>query len=43
MALKLGDRAPDFILPTVEGQAVSLSKMLRTGRSALVVFLRHLG
>lgn len=44
MTLKLGDTAPeDFILTTVEGQAVSLRDMLRTGRSALLVFLRHLG
>lgn len=43
LALKSGDTASDFILTTVEGQVVSLSRLLHTGRSVLLVFLRHLG
>ena len=41
--LKLGDRATDFTLQTVEGQAVSLRDVLHRGRKVLLVFLRHLG
>jgi peroxiredoxin len=43
LALQSDDTAPDFILTTVEGQIVSLSRVFRTGRSVLLVFLRHLG
>ncbi|MGB3903801.1 MAG: hypothetical protein WBB22_02675 [Anaerolineae bacterium] len=43
VALDPGDVAPDFALHTVEGQPISLSGTLRTGRSVLLVFLRHLG
>ena len=41
--MKSGDTAPDFILTTVKGQAISLRDTLRAGHSALLVFLRHLG
>jgi len=41
--LKLGDIAPDFTLPTADGQPVSLSETLRGGHNVLLVFLRHLG
>ncbi len=43
IVVKSGDTAPDFILTTVGGRAVSLRMTLRDGRSALLVFLRHLG
>lgn len=35
--------APDFVLQTVDGEAVSLTGMLREGGNVLLVFLRHLG
>jgi peroxiredoxin len=38
-----GDRAPDFVLPTPEGDLVSLRQVLSGGRGLLLVFLRHLG
>ncbi len=41
--LKLGDIAPDFTLPTADGQPISLSETLRDGHDVLLVFLRHLG
>ncbi len=41
--LKLGDIAPDFTLPTANGQVVSLNETLRDGHNVLLVFLRHLG
>lgn len=41
--LKLGDAAPDFTLPAVDGQAVSLSGTTSAGSRVLLVFLRHLG
>ncbi len=41
--LKLGDAAPDFTLPAVDGQPVSLSGITSAGNRALLVFLRHLG
>ncbi len=39
----VGHIAPDFALPTVDGQSVSLSDTLRAGHNVLLVFLRHLG
>ncbi len=36
-------RAPDFSLPDVNGENVSLSDLLRAGHRVLLVFLRHLG
>lgn len=41
--LKLGDAAPDFTLPAVDGQLVSLSGITSAGNRVLLVFLRHLG
>jgi peroxiredoxin len=41
--LEPGDIAPDFTLPSVEAQPVSLSGTLRRGRKVLLVFLRYLG
>jgi len=39
--LRIGDIAPDFTLPTVDGRPVSLRDYL--GQNVLLVFLRHLG
>ena len=41
--LKSGDIAPDFVLPTPDGQPVSLADTLQGERNAWLVFLRHLG
>ena len=41
--LKLGDDAPDFTLPAVDGQTLSLSGITGAGNRVLLVFLRHLG
>ena len=41
--LKKGDAAPDFTLPTVDSQPVSLTETLRGGHKVLLIFLRHLG
>jgi peroxiredoxin len=41
--LREGSLAPDFTLPTADGQLVSLGEALRSGRNVLLVFLRHLG
>ena len=38
-----GDVAPNFTLKTADGQTVSLSDFLNSGRHVLLVFLRHLG
>lgn len=43
VALDSGDAAPDFALHTVQGQPISLSDALRTGRNGLLVVLRHFG
>jgi peroxiredoxin len=40
---KEGDRAPDFTLPSSNGQPVSLSEVLTSGHNVLLIFLRHLG
>jgi peroxiredoxin len=42
MTLKLNSPAPNLTLQTVEGEQVTLSKVLKNG-NALLVFLRHLG
>ncbi len=39
--LKLGDAAPDFTLPAVDGHPVSLSGITSAGNRALLVFLRN--
>ena len=41
--LGVGDKASDFTLNTVEDVPISLSSTFQTGRSTLLVFLRHLG
>ncbi len=38
-----GRRAPDFSLPDVNGEDVSLGNLLQAGQRILLVFLRHLG
>ena len=38
-ALKAGDKAPDFTLPNVRGEAVTLSKLLAKG-PAVIAFYR---
>lgn len=38
-ALKVGDKAPDFTLPNVCGEAVTLSKLLAKG-PAVIAFYR---
>ena len=40
-SLKIGERAPDFRLPSLDGGTVALSDL--RGQTALLVFLRHLG
>lgn len=42
MTLKLNTPAPNFTLPTVGGEQITLSEVLKSG-NALLVFLRHLG
>ena len=37
--LKVGDKAPDFTLPNVRGEAVTLSKLLAKG-PAVIAFYR---
>ena len=39
--LRVGDRAPDSTLQTLDGEPVALGDL--RGRLALLVFLRHLG
>ncbi len=43
MKLKANTSAPDFTLPTIEGNLVQLSDILNSGQHVLLVFLRHLG
>ena len=38
-ALKVGDKAPDFTLPNVRGEAVTLSRLLTKG-PAVIAFYR---
>lgn len=40
--LKLGNPAPDLMLTTLDGRSVALSDHWGNGRSALLIFLRHL-
>lgn len=42
MKLKPLSPAPNFTLPTVDGEQIALSEVLKSG-NALLVFLRHLG
>jgi peroxiredoxin len=41
--LGVGDNASDFTLNTMDDVPISLSGVYQTGRSTLLVFLRHLG
>ena len=41
--LQVGDTAPSFSLPTVDGHVISLEDALQNGHSAVLVFLRHPG
>ena len=40
--LRPGQPAPDVILKTLDGTAVPLSSLWGNGRTALLIFLRHL-
>ena len=37
-ALKVGDKAPDFTLPNVRGEAVTLSKLLSKGPAVIAYY-----
>ena len=41
--IKQNDIAPDFSLPDMEGNILSLQENLNDGKNVLLVFLRHLG
>ena len=41
--LGVGNQASDFTLNTVDDGPISLSDTFQTGRTTLLVFLRHLG
>lgn len=41
--LRIGDKAPDLRLTTLDEQPISLAETWRGGHTALLVFLRHLG
>ncbi len=41
--VSVGDKAPDVMLATLEGQPLALADMWRGGRNVVLVFLRHLG
>jgi len=40
--LRTGQRAPDVTLNTLAGTAVPLASLWGNGRTALLIFLRHL-
>lgn len=40
--LKVGRKAPDMTLQTVNGRSVQLSEYWGNGRFTLLIFLRHL-
>jgi len=40
--VKIGELAPDVILKTVDGEAISLATSWQNGRHSLLIFLRHL-
>jgi hypothetical protein len=40
--LKVGQKAPNMQLQTLEGDSVALANFWENGRSALLIFLRHL-
>jgi len=41
--LQVGDVAPDFVLPDLNGHTLSLAAARQRSRFVLLVFLRHLG
>lgn len=41
--MQKSDTAPDFVLHTLDGRAVSLYQSLQEHSSVLLIFLRHLG
>jgi len=41
--MKVGDKAPNFTLPAINGESVTLSDSLKSGENILLIFLRHLG
>lgn len=43
MTLKIGGPAPEFSLPNLDDQPVTLAELLQNTRTLLLVFLRHLG
>jgi len=40
--LKVRQKAPNIQLQTIEGDSVALDSLWENGRSALLIFLRHL-
>jgi peroxiredoxin len=40
--LKVGQAAPNVMLQTLTGETVTLDSLWGNGRSALLIFLRHL-
>ncbi|MDA0245605.1 MAG: hypothetical protein OT477_19500 [Chloroflexi bacterium] len=40
--LKIGQPAPDIVLPFLDGRTAALSDYWGDGRSLLLIFLRHL-
>ena len=40
---QIGNKAPGFLLYTVEGLPVSLDQTLQDAENVLLIFLRHLG
>jgi peroxiredoxin len=42
-ALRVGDPAPEFELPGLDGGSISLRSAREAASSVLLIFLRHLG
>ncbi len=40
--IKVGQKAPDVDLQTIDGEPVQLSSAWSDGHNALIIFLRHL-
>ena len=41
--LKIGNQAPHFELPQIDGTSISLADEIDEHQSVLMIFLRHLG
>jgi peroxiredoxin len=41
--LKIGNQAPRFELPKIDGTSISLADEIDEHQSVLMIFLRHLG